>query len=100
MNKYFPKEERNTSMNKMSKKMISIQKRICLFFLVVCFVTLSFSSALEKTLWSFSYFGEDDFFYQPSDIEVDFKHSLIDKNRLVYIYEDSEGEVVFKCIEN
>lgn len=77
MNKYFPKEERNTSMNKMSKKMISLQKRICLFFLVVCFVTLSFSSALEKTLWSFSYFGEDDFFYQPSDIEVDFKRSLI-----------------------
>jgi DNA-binding beta-propeller fold protein YncE len=30
-----------------------------------------------KTIWSFSYFGEDDFLHMPSDIEVDHKHSLI-----------------------
>jgi hypothetical protein len=30
-----------------------------------------------KTIWSFSYFGEDDFLYMPSDIEVDHTRSLI-----------------------
>ncbi len=30
-----------------------------------------------KTIWSFSYFGEDDFLYMPSDIEVDHRRSLI-----------------------
>ncbi|UCE40895.1 MAG: 6-bladed beta-propeller [Candidatus Aminicenantes bacterium] len=30
-----------------------------------------------KTIWSFSYFGEDDFLYMPSDIEVDHTSSLI-----------------------
>ena len=31
----------------------------------------------SKTLWSFSYFGEDDFLYMPSDIEIDHGRSLI-----------------------
>ena len=30
-----------------------------------------------KTIWSFSYFGEDDYLYMPSDIEVDHTRSLI-----------------------
>ena len=25
--------------------------------------------------------------------------AVIDKDRLVYIYEDSEGELIFKCIQ-
>jgi len=34
-------------------------------------------AAPSKTIWSFSYFGEDDFLHSPSDIEVDHGHSLI-----------------------
>lgn len=34
-------------------------------------------AAPAKTIWSFSYFGEDDFLYMPSDIEVDHVRSLI-----------------------
>jgi len=31
----------------------------------------------SKTIWSFSYFGEDDFLHMPSDIEIDQGRSLI-----------------------
>jgi len=31
----------------------------------------------SKTIWSFSYFGEEDFLHMPSDIEIDHDHSLI-----------------------
>ena len=34
-------------------------------------------SAPTKTIWSFSSFGEDDYLYNPSDIEVDLSRSLI-----------------------
>ncbi len=34
-------------------------------------------AAPPKTIWSFSYFGDDDFLYMPSDIEVDHSRSLI-----------------------
>jgi hypothetical protein len=34
-------------------------------------------SAPSKTIWSFSSFGEDDYLYNPSDIEVDPSRSLI-----------------------
>lgn len=47
-------------------------------FLLISFFALSGRPAEKiNTQWSISYFGEDDFFHQPSDIEVSPKQSLI-----------------------
>lgn len=51
-----------------------------IFVLLLLFVSLcSFfvKAAHPETVWSFAYFGEDDFLYMPSDIEVDHARSLI-----------------------
>jgi hypothetical protein len=50
-----------------------------------------------KMMWSFSYFGRDDFFYRPSDMEYDAANSLIyiadyGNNRVVVF--DGEGRYV------
>ena len=51
------------------------------FFLIltilVVLTALYVWAAQPKTLWSFSSFGEDDYLYNPSDIEVDHNRSLI-----------------------
>ncbi len=65
--------KKNYSENAMNYK----QKLFFLTFLVLCLLTLKLAADSTKTRWSFSSFGEDDFFFRPSDIEVDFKQSLI-----------------------
>jgi len=52
------------------------------FFILILPVLLVLSlfnvwAAPTKTIWSFSSFGEDDYLYNPSDIEVDHSRSLI-----------------------
>ena len=49
---------------------------LILSVLVVLFVFYVYT-APAKTVWSFSSFGEDDYLYNPSDIEVDLSGSLI-----------------------
>ncbi len=49
-----------------------------IFPLLLAFLSVFFLwAAPSKTIWSFSYFGEDDFLHRPSDIEVDQARSLI-----------------------
>ena len=49
-----------------------------IFPLLLAFLSVFFLWATpSKTIWSFSYFGEDDFLHRPSDIEVDQARSLI-----------------------
>jgi len=56
-----------------AKKQISL-----LLFLFFFFLSIANPSAITiETLWSLSSFGEDSYFYQPSDIEADLKQSLI-----------------------
>jgi hypothetical protein len=56
-------------------------RKLIFFILVFPFlVNLSgvcLQAAPPKTIWSFSSFGEDDYLYNPSDIEVDHTRSLI-----------------------
>jgi DNA-binding beta-propeller fold protein YncE len=58
-------------------------------------ITLSLAS--DEVIWSFSSFGEDDFFYGPSDIEVDPARSLIyvadSMNNRVLVF-DFQGKFV------
>ena len=52
--------------------------RIFLILTVLIVLTALYVWAAQpKTLWSFSSFGEDDYLYNPSDIEVDHNRSLI-----------------------
>jgi outer membrane protein assembly factor BamB len=52
------------------------------FFILILIVLVVLSAfyvraAPSKTIWSFSSFGEEDYLYNPSDIEVDHSRSLI-----------------------
>lgn len=52
--------------------------RIEFMILSICFlVSISISSDTTKVLWSISAFGDDNYFYQPSDIEIDHKRSMV-----------------------
>ncbi len=53
------------------------QKRVIFPLLFVFLSTFTVWASSSKTIWSFSYFGEDDFLHRPSDIEVDHARSLI-----------------------
>ncbi|MBN2246412.1 MAG: 6-bladed beta-propeller, partial [Candidatus Aminicenantes bacterium] len=65
-------------------------KYIRLLFLVFSFIVLSGESKAQscKTIWSLSYFGDNDFFHMPSDIEVDKARSLI------YITDSGNNRIV------
>jgi len=55
-----------------------VKQKWVIFPLVVVLLSMFFLwAAPSKTVWSFSYFGEDDFLFKPSDIEVDHTRSLI-----------------------
>ena len=54
-----------------------MSKTINILFLLILFLVQSLSADPPETIWSTSAFGENDYFYQPSDIEVDLKRSLI-----------------------
>ena len=77
-------------MNKNKRNGLKAKKQISLFVFLICFcLSIANSSAITtETLWSLSSFGEDSYFYQPSDIEEDLKQSLI------YV-EDSGNNCVF-----
>ncbi|MCK4336986.1 MAG: 6-bladed beta-propeller [Candidatus Aminicenantes bacterium] len=62
--------------------------RLILLFLVVLLINTAYSAGAEKALWSFSYFEEDDFFFRPSDMDVD--RAL----RLIYIADSGNHRVV------
>jgi hypothetical protein len=56
------------------------QKSVRFFLVLSVLVVLSsfyMRAALPPTIWSFSSFEEDDYLYNPSDIEVDLSRSLI-----------------------
>lgn len=76
---------------------IKRQILICFYFLFICISTAAHSAKTVKTLWSVSYFGEDDFFHQPSDIEVDRLQSLIyiadSGNHRIVVF-DFEGKFI------
>ena len=57
--------------------MKKILKHICLFFPLILSLVTNLPADSVKTQWSFSSFGEDDYFHRPSDIEADFERSLI-----------------------
>lgn len=50
---------------------------ILIFTVLLVLLAFYVWTAPSKTIWAFSYFGEDDFLYMPSDIEVDRARSLI-----------------------
>jgi len=77
-------------LNKNKRNGLKAKKQISLFVFLICFcLSIANSSAITtETLWSLSSFGEDSYFYQPSDIEEDLKQSLI------YV-EDSGNNCVF-----
>ena len=57
---------------------MDLKKRLIIFSIL--FTSLPGIIVLEepvKTIWSISSFGEDDFFYRPSDIEVDLGRALV-----------------------
>jgi len=62
--------------------------RSILLLLVVLLLLTAYSVGAEKTLWSFSYFEEDDFLFQPSDMDVD--RAL----RLIYIADSGNNRVM------
>lgn len=66
-------------MNKNKRTVLKAKKQISLLlFLFFFFLSIANPSAITiETLWSLSSFGEDSYFYQPSDIEADLKQSLI-----------------------
>jgi hypothetical protein len=56
------------------------QKSVVFILILTILVILSafyVCAASSKTIWYFSFFGEDDYLYNPSDIEVDLSRSLI-----------------------
>jgi hypothetical protein len=57
--------------------MLKKLKILFLFFFSISILAVNLPGDSVKTLWSFSSFGEDDFFHRPSDIEVDFNRALI-----------------------
>lgn len=65
--------------------------------LFICLLAPAHSANTIETLWSVSYFGEDDFFHQPSDIEVDRTQSLIyiadSGNHRIVVF-DFEGKFI------
>ena len=50
---------------------------VVMFFLILIIIAIYVSAEPPKTLWSISSFGDDNYFYQPSDIEIDLKCSMI-----------------------
>ncbi|UCC41269.1 MAG: 6-bladed beta-propeller [Candidatus Aminicenantes bacterium] len=71
-------EERFKNLLKRVKHDI-LYKRTWFVFLLIAIFTSGFSLEKDpvKTIWSISYFGDDDFFHEVSDIEVDLKRSMI-----------------------
>lgn len=69
---------------------MNIKRQRLIFFalLWICFSAIVHSSNTIKTVWSVSYFGEEDFFHQPSDIEIDQEQSLI------YIADSGNNRIV------
>jgi hypothetical protein len=64
---------------------------LSMFFLVSIFI----SADKTKILWSISSFGDDNYFYQPSDIEIDHERSMIyvvdTGNHCVFVF-DFQGK--------
>jgi len=60
------------------KSLILKTSRIAFVLLSIFFlISIYIFADPPKTLWSISAFGDDNYFYQPSDIEIDFKRSMI-----------------------
>jgi hypothetical protein len=57
--------------------MKKMAERVCLTFLLTFLFVPIVSAESTKTLWSVSSFGNNDYFYQPSDLELDPTQSLI-----------------------
>jgi len=53
------------------------RRLIFYYFLFIFVFAFNLSADSVKTIWSITSFGDDDFFYRPSDIEVDSHQSLI-----------------------
>jgi hypothetical protein len=74
---------------------LSLVRALIAICLIVFLSYLSLSAYSSKTVWAFSYFGEDHYFYQPSDIEVDRERSLIyvvdTGNHCVFVF-DFQGK--------
>ncbi len=66
-------------MNKNKRNVLKAKKQILLYIFLICFCLspANLSATSSETLWSLSSFGEGSYFYQPSDIEADLKHSRI-----------------------
>jgi hypothetical protein len=61
-----------------NKSLILCIKKVLLLLFSMAFVASACISAeSSKTLWSISAFGDDNYFYQPSDIEIDHQRSMI-----------------------
>ena len=90
--------------NPEKKKFQFIYKRTWIVFLLITIFTSGFFLRIDtvKTIWSISYFGEDDFFHRPSDIEVDMERALVyvadSGNHRVLVF-DFQGEFL-KIIGN
>jgi len=67
---------------------IKRQRLIFFVFLWICLSAIVHPANPPRTVWSVSYFGEDDFFHQPSDIEIDQQQSLI------YIADSGNNRIV------
>lgn len=57
--------------------MTQITLSLIFLFLLLLAPPQSFPDEPPQTLWAISSFGESDYFYEPSDLEVDLKRSLI-----------------------
>jgi hypothetical protein len=70
--------------------MMNIKRQRLIFFILFWIwpSAIVHSSNTIRTVWSISYFGEGDFFHQPSDMEVDPQQSLI------YIADSGNNRVV------
>ena len=56
---------------------LNTPKVVVIFFLIIFITSIYVSADPPKTLWSTSAVGDDNYFYQPSDIEIDLKRSMI-----------------------
>jgi len=77
---------------------MDLKTRLVIFLSIFIFLTgIIVSEDPIKTVWSISSFGEDDFFHQPSDIEVDPHRSMIyiadSGNHRVLVF-DFQGKLI------
>ena len=56
---------------------LNTPKVVVMFFLIIIITAIYVYADPPKTLWSISAFGDDNYFYQPSDIEIDLMRSMI-----------------------